>query len=89
MARSAIDLQLKDYRLTTADILYRLPDHQTLLQSYIWQDYDLAPHFPELHKFLEFWEKNLDGPLYSVTVASHEIIKAPTLRNCDGLFTLQ
>ncbi len=89
MARSAIDLQLKDYRLTTADIIYRLPDHQTLLQSYIWQDYDLAPHYPELHKFLEFWEKNLDGPLYSVTVASREIITAPAWRNCDSLLTLQ
>jgi uncharacterized protein Usg len=29
---------LKGYSLTTAEILYRLPDHPALLQSFIWQD---------------------------------------------------
>ena len=37
--------QMKNYRLTTAEILYHLPDHPGLLQSYLWQDYDLAPAF--------------------------------------------
>ena len=35
--------QLEGYGLTTATILYRLPDHPSFLQSYIWQEYDLAP----------------------------------------------
>ena len=35
--------QIAGYSLTTAEILYRLPDHPKLLQSYVWQDYDLAP----------------------------------------------
>ena len=74
MATRGIELQMKDYRLTTADILYHLPDHPRLLQSYIWQEYDLAPHFPELQKFLSFWEDNLDGRLHSVRVASLPII---------------
>jgi len=47
--------QLKGYSLTTAEILYRMPDHPSLIQSYIWQDYDLHPRFPKLTKFLEFW----------------------------------
>ena len=47
--------QLKGYSLTTAEILYRMPDHPTLLQSYVWQDYDLHPRFPKLVKFLDFW----------------------------------
>ena len=46
---------LAGYSLTTAEIIYRLPDHQRLLQSYIWQDYDLAPRFPKLIEFLDFW----------------------------------
>jgi uncharacterized protein Usg len=77
----ALALQLRDYRLTTAEILYHMPDHPTLLQTYIWQALDLAPKFPELHKFLQFWEKNLDGRLHSVRVASCEIIKPPQFRN--------
>ena len=44
--------QLRGYRLTTADILYWRPDHPSLLQSFIWQELDLAPKFPVLSKFL-------------------------------------
>jgi len=80
--------QLNDYRLTTAEILYRLPDHPTLLQTYIWQEYDLAPRFPELRKFLEFWEKNLEGPLHSVNVANVSIIKPAEARFADICLTL-
>ncbi len=53
--------QLTDYRLTTAEILYHLPDHPALLQSFIWQDYDLAPRFPVLHQFLDFWVAQIEG----------------------------
>lgn len=56
------------YKLMTAQILYHLPDYPSLLQSYIWQQVDLAPDFPELKRFLEFWDKNLDGPIESVTI---------------------
>ncbi len=80
--------QLNDYRLTTAEILYRLPDHPVLLQSYIWQEYDLAPRYPELRKFLEFWENNLDGPLHSVKVANVPIIKPAETRFADICLTL-
>lgn len=63
----------RDYRLTTAEILYRLPDHPTLLQSYIWQDLDIAPQYPVLNKFLDFWRREIEGSLHSVRVASVEL----------------
>ena len=59
---------LRDYRLTTAEIIYRLPDHPDLLQSFIWQKLDVAPDYLELQRFLEFWSRNLDGKLHSVRV---------------------
>jgi uncharacterized protein Usg len=71
----ALELQLKGYRLATAEIIYRMPDHQHLLQSYIWQQYDLAPDFPELRRFLDFWVENLDGPLHSVRVMQAGLIQ--------------
>jgi uncharacterized protein Usg len=61
--------QSREYRLTTAEIIYHLPDHPDLLQSFIWQKLDLAPDFPELRRFLDFWSHNLDGKLHSVKVA--------------------
>jgi uncharacterized protein Usg len=69
--------QIEGFSLTTAEILYRLPDYKKLLQSYLWQDYDLAPRFPKLTDFLDFWAANLDGPLFRVRVAHRELI-SPT-----------
>ncbi len=59
---TAYELQLRGYRLTTAEIVYHLPDHPALLQSFIWQKFDLAPDYPELQRFLEFWSRNIEGP---------------------------
>jgi len=81
-------LQLRDYRLTTAEILYHMPDHPDLLQTYIWQALDLAPRFPELQKFLSFWQQNLDGKLHSVRVANCEIIKPAHVRMANAQLIL-
>lgn len=82
-------VQLHDYRLTTAEILYHLPDHPALLQSYIWQEYDIAPEFPGLFKFLNFWTKEIEGKLHSVTVGSKEIITPSNPRFFDIELTVQ
>ena len=80
--------QLAGYGLTTANILYRLPDHPNLLQTYVWQNYDLAPVFPELHKFLEFWKRELEGPLHSVKVAHRRLISPSEVRMIATEFQL-
>jgi uncharacterized protein Usg len=81
---SNLRLLLNDYRLTTAEILYHLPDHPALLQSYIWQELDLAPKFPILNKFLGFWEKELDGKLHSVKVTSARLVTPAEFTFCGG-----
>jgi uncharacterized protein Usg len=80
--------QLEGYGLTTARILYRLPDHRRLLQTYVWQDYDMWPEFPALGRFLEFWRRELDGPVHSVTVAHARLIKPSEFRQVDAEFRL-
>jgi uncharacterized protein Usg len=72
--------QLAGFSLTTAEILYRLPDHPSLLQSFIWQEYDVHPRFPRLKSFLDFWSANLEGKLYRVTVAHKKLISPAELR---------
>ena len=81
---SQLALQLSGYGLTTAEILYRLPDCPVLIQSYLWQEYDLAPRFPKLLDFLGFWVENLDGPLYKVHVAHKRLISPTEVRFLDG-----
>lgn len=80
--------QLQRYRLTTAEIFYHLPDHPSLLQSYTWQDYDLAPEFPVLRRFLDFWRDSIEGRLHSVTVASARLITAGEFRATGAHLTL-
>ncbi len=80
--------QLAGYRLTTAEILYHMPDHPGLLQTYVWQELDLAPKFPELRRFLDFWTRELDGPLHSVKVSAAGLIAPPKLSLCDAEFRL-
>ena len=80
--------QMVGYGLTTAQILYRRPDHQWLLQTFVWQNYDLFPKFPELKRFLAFWVEKLDGPLHSVLVAHSRLIKPAELKAIDGEFRL-
>ena len=80
MPQSTLLRQLQGFSLTTAEILYRLPDYPQLLQSYIWQDYDMHPRFPRLRTFLDFWTRNLDGKLFGVRVAHKKLITPAELR---------
>jgi uncharacterized protein Usg len=80
--------QIDGYGLTTARILYRLPDYPKFLQTYVWQDYDMFPKFPVLSKFLAFWQRELEGPLFSVTVAHAKLIKPSDFRALGGEFYL-
>jgi uncharacterized protein Usg len=77
--------QVEGYGLTTAEILYRMPDHPILLQTFIWQTYDLAPDFPVLIRFLDFWRDQLDGMLHSVTVVHARLIRPAEFRAVDGI----
>ena len=90
MAEASADFvrQLEGYGLTTAQIVYRMPDHPSLCQEFIWQQYDLHPKFPELKKFLAFWDEKIEGRLHSVTVAHARLIRPAELRAVGGIFTL-
>ena len=77
--------QVLGYGLTTAQILYRMPDHPSLLQTYVWQNYDLCPKFPELFKFLSFWQQKLEGPLFSVQVAHSRLVRPAEIKAIDVL----
>lgn len=83
-----IELMLEGYGLTTARILYHFPDHPHLLQTYIWQDYDIAPKFPVLIGFIEFWKAKLEGPLHSVTYTHQRLVAPNEWCKIDGEFVV-
>jgi uncharacterized protein Usg len=88
MASRDFRRMVEGYGLTTANIFYRLPDYPAIVQSYVWQEYDLHPHFPELHKFLDFWTMSLEGKLHSVLVAHAALIRPAEISVVDAEFTL-
>jgi uncharacterized protein Usg len=88
MSHLSLHRQLNGYRLTTAEILYHLPDHPTLLQSFVWQQLDMAPEFPVLRRFLDFWTRNIEGKLHSVQVAQVPLISPGQLRHAQVSLSL-
>ncbi len=83
--QTELQRQLQGYRLTTAEILYHLPDHPAVLQTFVWQQLDMAPRFPVLRRFLDFWEREIEGRLHSVRVASVGLISAAEWRQAAHL----
>ena len=83
-----MELMLKGYGITTAQILYHMPDHPHVLQTFIWQQYDLAPKFPVLLRFIDFWTSKLEGPLHSVMYTHKRLIAPNEWRNVSGEFVL-
>ncbi len=81
---SEMELMLNGYGLTTAQILYGMPDHPHFLQTFIWQEYDLAPRFPALFRFVEFWREKLEGPLHSVSYTHRKLIAPNEWRSVNG-----
>src|SRR5579859_54225 len=76
-----LEAQLRGYRLTTAEIIYHLPDHPDLVQSFVWQHLDLAPEYPRLHRFLDFWTQNIEGKLHSVKVGQKTLVGPARFRH--------
>lgn len=85
---SPILLQARGWRLLTAEIVYRIPDHHSLLQTFIHQMIDLPPEFPELNRFLAWWQRSLAGPIHSVRIASAGLVQPVELRYAADLWRL-
>jgi len=68
---------VSQYQMIKAEIFYEQPDDPHMLGRVVWEDYDLAPDYPELTKFLEFWTENIDVPLHSVRVNNLALPRPP------------
>lgn len=72
MQSEEFERRLNGWRITTAEVLYYMPDHPSLLQSFVWQTLDLAPKYPRIHRFLNFWKAEIDAIIHSVRLATGE-----------------
>lgn len=79
---------LRGYGLTTAEFIYHMPDFTHVLNSFTWQDYDLAPDHPRLFKFIAFWQAEIEGKLAFVRFTHRKMIGPNEWRNVAGEFTV-
>ncbi|MBE9636387.1 usg protein [Salipiger mangrovisoli] len=86
MDETPTELMLKGYGLTTAELFYRMPDYRNVLNTFVWQEYDLAPDHPRLFRFIEFWQDEIEGPLHSVRFTHRKMISAGEWRQVVGEF---
>lgn len=77
-------LIVKKVQLVTTEIVYKMPDHPTILQVFLKQFEDHAPVFPEVLKFLDFWNKNIDGKIFSVRLMA----QTNKYRHAQGVWVL-
>lgn len=80
------EMMFRGYGLTTAEMLYHMPDHPHVLNTFIWQDYDRAPDHDRLLAFIDYWKAEIEGPLHSVRYAHRQMISAGEWRNVVGEF---
>ncbi len=88
MEMSETELMLKGYGLTTAEFTYHMPDHPHVLNTYLWQDYDLAPDHDRMFQFIEFWQREIEGPLHSVRFTHRKQLSAGEWRHVTGQFLI-
>lgn len=50
-------------------ILYYMPKHPLLIQEFIWGYDDLVPDLVKTHKFLMFWQHNIDAAIAEIYIS--------------------
>ena len=79
-----IDMQLE---LIFAKIYYRLPDNPSILQEFIWQDFDRPPLYPRFKKLINYWNEHIEGPIASIDFCSSHL-RSPDYIFADCDFTI-
>jgi uncharacterized protein Usg len=72
MKKTDLELQMNGWRLTTAEVFYYMPDHPKLIQTFTWQTLDLAPRYPRISEFLDFWRREIEAAIHSVRICASE-----------------
>jgi uncharacterized protein Usg len=66
-------LTFKQKRIVMVGVLYYLPEHQHILQTFHWQTEDFVPDIPRVQQFLEYWKNNIEATIKEVVVSETAI----------------
>ena len=70
-----IEIILRKWTVASVQVVYYIPDYMNLVNEFIWQTEDQLPEYPRITRFLDYWDKNIDGPIKEVYIYDHEEAK--------------
>ena len=85
---SEFEARLNGAGLLTTEILYYMPDHPKILQSFTWQTEDKAPEFARLAQFLDHWRREIEAVIHSIRIAHADWCGPQGWRNVDEIMRL-
>jgi uncharacterized protein Usg len=59
--------------IVTVNVLYWMPDYEHILQQFVWQTADVRPEYPRVHKFLNYWNDNIEAVISEVIIADNYV----------------
>ena len=69
------EIIIKKWTTASVQVVYYIPDYLILVNEFIWQTRDQLPDYPRIERFLDYWDKNIDGPIKEVYIHDHDEAK--------------
>ena len=66
---------IRKWTVASVQVVYYIPDYLNIVNEFIWQTEDQFPEYPRITRFLDYWDKNIDGPIKEVYIYDHEEAK--------------
>jgi uncharacterized protein Usg len=68
LERNNLAYILHKWTVATVQVVYYIPDYLHVVNEFMWQTEDQIPNYPRITKFLDYWDKNIDGPIKEVYI---------------------
>ena len=59
---------IRKWTVASVQVVYYIPDYLNIVNEFIWQTEDQLPEYPRITRFLDYWDKNIDGPIKEVYI---------------------
>ena len=63
---------IEKWTIASGQVVYYIPDYLHIVNEFVWQTEDKVPEFPRITKFLDYWDKFIDGPIKEVYIYDHD-----------------
>jgi uncharacterized protein Usg len=61
-------IHIHKWTVATVQVVYYIPDYLHIVNEFVWQTDDQLPEYPRITRFLDYWDKNIEGPIKEVYI---------------------